>query len=184
MADKSLITENFFTSETQCPTVLKQIYENSVRELWISFAQSEASLFHETIKVTDGDKCSTESTLAVKTLLLKLKACRYIHFILHMVKNLLSDSEQDDKMTMRSYFRTLKEFYETALCYLEAWNKHNENLLKWSCCLLDKVSTWENSDNVIDLLSLECEILTINTDEISLNTLIYAIIYHEKKVNS
>jgi hypothetical protein len=101
-----------------------------------------------------------------------------------MVKNLLTDLKQDGKMTMQSYFRTLKEFYETALCYLQAWNKHNENLSKLNCCLLDKVPTWENSDNALDLLSSECEILTINSDKISLNTLIYAIIYHEKKVNS
>jgi hypothetical protein len=96
----------------------------------------------------------------------------------------VTDLEQDGKMTMKSYFKTSKEFYETALCYLEAWNKHNEILSKLSCCLLDKAPTWENSDNVIDLLSSECEIVTINTNQISLKTLIYAIIYHEKKVNS
>jgi hypothetical protein len=101
-----------------------------------------------------------------------------------MVKNLLTDLEQDGKMTMQSYFRTLKDFYETALCYLEAWNKLNENLSKMSCCLLDKVPTRVNLDNVIDLLTSECDILTINTDEISLNILIYMIIYHKKKVNN
>jgi hypothetical protein len=89
LADKSIITENFFMSETQWPTVLKQIYKNITTELWISFAQSEASLFHETIKVTDGDNCATESTLAVGTLLLKLKTCQDAHFIPHMVKKLL-----------------------------------------------------------------------------------------------
>jgi hypothetical protein len=60
-------------SETQWPTALKKIYENSETELWISFAQSKASHFHETIKVTDGDKCTTESTLAVKTPTVKTK---------------------------------------------------------------------------------------------------------------
>jgi hypothetical protein len=66
--------ENLFMSETQCPTVLRQFYDNSETELWISFTQSKASLFHETIKVIDGDdKCGAESTLTVKTLLLKLR---------------------------------------------------------------------------------------------------------------
>jgi hypothetical protein len=47
--------------------VLKQFFGNSETELWLSFAHSQASIFHETIKVTAGDdKCATESALAVK----------------------------------------------------------------------------------------------------------------------
>jgi hypothetical protein len=66
---------------------------------------------------------------------------------------------------MERYFKTSKEFYDTALSYFEAWNKHNEDLLKLSCLLLDMVPTRENFDSVIDLLSSECEVLTVNPDE-------------------
>jgi hypothetical protein len=41
-------------------------------------------------------------------------------------------------MTMQRYFRTSKEFYDTALPYLEARIKHNEDLQNLSCLLLDK----------------------------------------------
>jgi hypothetical protein len=42
---------------------------------------------------------------------------------------------------MQRYFRTSKELYDTALSYLEAWNKHNEDLSKLSYLLLDEVPT-------------------------------------------
>jgi hypothetical protein len=58
-----------------------------------------------------------------------------------------------------------KLFYDTALSYLAVWNKHNKDLSRLNCLLLDKVSTRENFDNVIDLLSSKCEVLTVNPDE-------------------
>jgi hypothetical protein len=82
-----------------------------------------------------------------------------------MVKKLLTDLVQDGEMTMQMYFRTSKEFYDTALSYSEARNKHSENLSKLSCLILDKVLTREFFDNVIDLLSSECEVLTLNPDK-------------------
>jgi hypothetical protein len=48
-------------SETQCPKVLKQFFEKSETGLWLSFAQSQASLCHETVEVIEGDeKCAAE----------------------------------------------------------------------------------------------------------------------------
>jgi hypothetical protein len=61
-------------SETQSPKELKHFFENGEKKLWPSFAHSQASLFHETSKVIEGDdKCATESALAVKPQLLKLQ---------------------------------------------------------------------------------------------------------------
>jgi hypothetical protein len=75
------------------------------------------------------------------------------------VKRLLNDLLQGGEMTLQRYFRTSKDVYDTALSYLHAWNKHNEDLSTFNCLLYGKVSTRENVDNVIDLLSLECEVL-------------------------
>jgi hypothetical protein len=59
--------------------------------------------------VTEGDdKCTTESALALETLLLKPRILRDEHFIPHMVKKLLTDLVQDGEMTMQRYFRTSK----------------------------------------------------------------------------
>jgi hypothetical protein len=89
--------------------------------------------------VTEGDdKCATESALAVKTPLLKLQTRRDEHFIPHIVKKLPTYLAQDGEMTVQRYFRTSKEFYDTALSYLEAWNKQNEALSKLSCLPLDR----------------------------------------------
>jgi hypothetical protein len=43
--------EVFLMSETHSPKVLKQFFENTEKELWLSFAHSQASLLHEKIKV-------------------------------------------------------------------------------------------------------------------------------------
>jgi hypothetical protein len=40
--------EVIFMSEIQCPKVLEQFFEDSETELWLSFAHSQASIFHET----------------------------------------------------------------------------------------------------------------------------------------
>jgi uncharacterized membrane protein len=95
-------------SEKQCPKVLKQFFENSETELWFSFAHSKALCFEETIKVIEGDdKCTTESPLAVKTLLLKLQTCCDRHFIPHAVKKLLNDLiEQEWPMCILSRAKT------------------------------------------------------------------------------
>jgi hypothetical protein len=39
--------EVIFMSETQCPKVLEEFFENSETELWLSSALSQASIFHE-----------------------------------------------------------------------------------------------------------------------------------------
>jgi hypothetical protein len=83
-----------------------------------------------------------QQALPVKTLLLKLQTQHEEHFIPHMVKTLLTDLVQDGEMTMQRYFRTSKEFYDTAFSYSEAWNKHNEDLSKFSCLVLDKMLQW------------------------------------------
>jgi hypothetical protein len=158
---------------------LKQFFDNGETELQLSSAHSQASLFHETVTECD-NKCTAESALAVKTLLLKLQIRRNEH-IPCIVKKLLTDLVQYSEMTMQSYSRTSKEFHDSALSYLEAWNKR-EDLSKFSCLLLDKVPTREYSDNVIDLLSSECEILTINPNELFDECTMYVIIAKRKQI--
>jgi hypothetical protein len=113
----SLLLKSFYVRNT-VPKSMKQFFETSETELWLSLAHSQASFFHKTIKVIEGDdKCATESALAVKTLLLKLQTLRGEHFIPRMVKKLLTDLVQDVEMTLQRYFRTSKEYYDTALSY-------------------------------------------------------------------
>ena len=77
----------FFMSEIQCPKLLKHYFENNETELWISCAHSHASLFHDTIKIIEGDdNCATESALLIKSLLLQLETRHNENFIPHMVK--------------------------------------------------------------------------------------------------
>ena len=67
---------------------------------------------------------------------------------------------------MESYFKTSREFCNTALSYLEVWNKNNEDVSNLSFFLLNVVPSREKFDIAIDLLSSECQVLTINRDEL------------------
>jgi hypothetical protein len=91
-----------FLCQKKCPIVLKQFLENSETELWVNFAQYQASLFQELIKVIEGDdRCATESALAVTTLLLELQTRRNKHSILHMVKKSRNDLVETGEITMQ-----------------------------------------------------------------------------------
>jgi hypothetical protein len=73
----------------------------------------------------------------------------------------------DCEMTMQKYFTTSKEFYNSALSYLEVYNKDNENFSNLICLLLNKVPSWESFDNVIEQMSSGCEVLTVNHNQVS-----------------
>jgi hypothetical protein len=80
---------------------------------------------------------------AVETLPLRLQTRPDEYFIPQIVKKLRTDLVQDGEMTMQIYFRAPKEFYDTALSYLEPWNKHSEDLLKLNCLRLEvEVHLW------------------------------------------
>jgi hypothetical protein len=68
-------------------------------------------------------------------MLLKLQTRLDELFIPHMVKKLLSDIVQDGEIAMQIYLRTSKEFFGTALSYLEARNENSEHLPMLSCLL-------------------------------------------------
>ena len=65
------------------------------------------------------DNCATESALLVKTLLLQLETQHNENFIPHMVKRLLTDLVNNGEMKMEYYFKTSREFYDTALSYMK-----------------------------------------------------------------
>jgi hypothetical protein len=54
--------EVFFMSETQSPEILKQFFEHSETELWLSLAHFQISLIHETIKVTISENPTVKTT--------------------------------------------------------------------------------------------------------------------------
>jgi hypothetical protein len=64
------------------------------------------------------------------------------------------------------------------------WNRQKSNapLLFMKGRMLT-VPMREIFDSVIDLLSSECEVLTVNPDEHFMNVLIYALLCRKKKVN-
>lgn len=55
---------------TKCPTILKEIFENPVGEVWFLFIHNNSSLFHQAILKIEGDKiCATEASLEYLKLL-------------------------------------------------------------------------------------------------------------------
>jgi hypothetical protein len=126
-------------SETQCTKVQKQFFENGETELCLSFVHSQASLFHETkwlkvITSAQQNQPSCENSVVKTT-----NTTRWTFYPAYgEVTNWSSTGCWNDN---EKIFQNIKRTYDTALSYLEAWNKHNEDLPKLSCRLLDKVPT-------------------------------------------
>lgn len=53
-----------YFESTECPTILKEFFENPVGEVWFWFIHNNSSLFHQAILKIEGDKiCATEASL-------------------------------------------------------------------------------------------------------------------------
>ncbi|CAH1971283.1 unnamed protein product [Acanthoscelides obtectus] len=64
----------YFLSIDNCPTVLKQFFQNPINEAWMWFVHNIASLFHKVILDVEGDKiCATEAALEYFELINKLQ---------------------------------------------------------------------------------------------------------------
>lgn len=62
----------YFQSIDNCPTIIKQFFDNSVSEVWMWFVHNVASQFHQTITRIEGDKI-TATEAAVEYFSLKNK---------------------------------------------------------------------------------------------------------------
>ncbi|KAF0717745.1 protein FAM200B-like [Aphis craccivora] len=115
-----------YFESTECPTILKEFFENPVGEVWFWFIHNNSLLFHQAILKIEGDKISaTEASLD------KVKAS------LSKLQSLNPNEDVYDQFSLKA-----EKFYSSCINYLNKWstNMNNIKLFSWIC--LHDLVTW------------------------------------------
>ena len=89
-----------FLSEEKCPVVLRRLFEDPMTELWLAFVQGNLAIFHEGIKMVEGqDRCAVESAAILRNVQAKLVARHDNNFVPVLVRGLLRNLEENGTIT-------------------------------------------------------------------------------------
>lgn len=146
--------KNYFLSIDKCPNILKTFFENSSSELWLYFLHAQATTFHQAVLKIEGQNVSAiESAKEINRLRDNLALKENSVFLPHTVRNLLVKLQNTDAAVDEQSVKTAAaEFYKTSKEYLEQWCQFNTELEVFEWANLTKVPTWEEVQNVMDLL--------------------------------
>lgn len=138
---------SYFLSLKNCPTILKQFFENPTGEIWMWFVHNVSSLFHQAILNVEGDKvCATEAALEYFSLKEKLESRLNELFVPSKVRESLSKLESmdpDKTVNYRQEFsETVRGFYSNCVNYLQQWTTNLSELKLFEWVGLRKEVTW------------------------------------------
>ncbi|CAH1984451.1 unnamed protein product [Acanthoscelides obtectus] len=138
----------YFLSTDNCPTVLKQFFQNPISEAWMWFVHNIASLFHKVILDVEGDKiCATEAALEYFELINKLQNRLNELYLPLKVRESLSKLENmgdiDRSVNYRDIFiMHVKQFYSNCVTYLKNWSENLSELKLFGWVNLKKQVSW------------------------------------------
>lgn len=146
--------KSYFLSIDKCPNILKMFFDNPSSELWLYFLHAQAATFQQAVLKIEGQNVSAiESAKEINRLRDNLALKENSLFLPHTVRNLLVKLQETDAAIDQQNVKTAAaEFYKTSKEYLEQWCQFNTELevLEWVNLL--KIPTWEEVQNVMDLL--------------------------------
>lgn len=146
--------KTYFLSIDKCPTILKTFFENPSSELWLYFLHAQTAIFHQAVLKIEGQNVSAiESANEINRLRDNLELKENSIFLPHSVRNLLVKLQKTDVAVDEQNVKTAAaDFYKTSKEYLEQWCQFNAQLAVFEWSNLRKVPTWEDVQNVTDLL--------------------------------
>lgn len=50
--------KSYFLSQDKCPRILQLFFENDTSQIWLQFIHNQATLFHNAVKIIEGEKIS------------------------------------------------------------------------------------------------------------------------------
>ncbi|KAJ8889898.1 hypothetical protein PR048_009403 [Dryococelus australis] len=124
----------YFQSQEKCPNVIKIHFGNPLFEAWLWFIHSQASTFHDSVKLIE------EQLSKFK---LSLKSRIDDSYLPLSVKSMLLKLEQEGYIP--------KE--ETSLEYLEKWSTPFEDLQTHGWVMLKTTPTWENIEKTEEFIN-------------------------------
>lgn len=137
--------KTYFLSIENCPTVLKQFFQNPTSEAWMWFVHNIASLFHKVILDVEGDKiCATEAALEYFELINKLQnRLNELFLPLKMRESLLKLENMEDSVNYRDNIIThVKQFYSNCVTYLQNWSSNLSELKLFGWVNLRRQVSW------------------------------------------
>lgn len=114
---------------------------------------AQAATFHQTVLKIEGQNVSAiESTKEINRLRDNLALKESSVFLPHAVRNLMVNLQETDADVVQNVKAAATEFYKTSKEYLEQWCQFDTDLEVFQWANLTKVPTWEEIQNVTDLL--------------------------------
>lgn len=145
--------KSYFLSIDKCPNILKKFFVDPSSELWLYFMHAQAATFHQTVLKIEGQNVSAiESTKEINRLRDNLALKESSVFLPHAVRNLMVKLQETDADVVQNVKAAATEFYKTSKEYLEQWCQFDTDLEVFQWANLTKVPTWEEIQNVTDLL--------------------------------
>lgn len=145
--------KSYFLSQNKCPTVMKQFFDSPVSEVWLHFANTQASLFHTAIQSLEGqhvtmvDACTILGDLRKK--LSNRLDCVFIPLIVDTKLKML---ESEGLVSVSDFKSHVEAFYSTCIQYLDQWTSHFSELEVLCWANLNSVFEWCDVKRSLDFV--------------------------------
>lgn len=139
--------KSYFMSIKQCPTVIRQFFENHLSEAWLLFVHCQATLFNKvitSIEYQHGTAMETRRALhQVKSDLQDRKAQQFIGIETRRVLKKLEAEGVVSKHDVDVFVSKALSFFDSCLEYIELWD-HSDDVTTLEWILLSKEISWED----------------------------------------
>lgn len=160
--------KSFFLSLKQCPTVIKDFFENPLSEAWLCFVHCQAAMFNKvTTSIQYQHGTAMEVCREVSKIKSDLKDRKANKFIGIETKNILTKLETAGDVLKRDvdlFMAKAMAFFDSCLDYIELWD-HSHDVDHFHWILLLKPFIWEEveaSSNAVVRISRQEKLINGN----------------------
>ena len=152
----------YFSSHKQCPTILRQFFENPCAEPFLYFVHNQSAVFHDYILKVESQKASmAEIAFILKDLRQKLIERKCESFLPLTVDKMLKDLEREGNDIER-FKETTLTFYNSCIEYLNQWTVHFEEMENFNWILLRNLILWREVKEALEFILAKRPNSTIN----------------------
>lgn len=147
--------KSYFMSIKQCPTVIKQFFENPMSEAWLFFIQCQAALFNKIItSIQYQHGTAMEVRRELKTIKSDLQDRKEQQFVGIETKNVLRKLEAAGDVSKHDvdvFMGKAMSFFDSCLEYIELWD-YSQDITALEWVLLTKEISWEEIETSTNMV--------------------------------
>lgn len=145
--------KSYFESQSRCPTVIKQFFDDPLSEVWLNFVHTQAAIFHSVIKLLEGQHVvMLDACKVLEDLRKKLSNRLDCVFVPSVVQSKLKNLENDGLVNVSHFKKNVETFYSTCLEYLNQWTFHFSELSVLIWADLTSVFEWSDVQRSLDFV--------------------------------